>query len=966
MSYNHPYLEKPEIFAVGREDARSIFEPSGPMDTFVDLSGKWKFEYFDSPDAVPGDIADKDRDISKLNPIDVPGEIQLQGYGRPQYVNVQYPWDGIEELTAPEIPSRENPTGVYSRDFVLENTGCTFIRFYGVEPAFDLYVNGDFVGYAEDSFTLSEFDITRHVHKGTNRITVKVFRYSSSSWLEDQDFWRFSGIFRPVTILTRPEGYIRDIDARATLSDDLSKGTLSVKVATGAPRVRLYSDGRTVETWTDEGKAKLELTFDSPELWSAEKPNLTRYTVETLDREGDTIEKAELKAGFRKISIEDGILMLNGKRLVFHGVNRHEWDERLGRAIDRKEILYDILTMKRNNIDAVRTSHYPNNPYFYDLCDEYGLYVIAETNLETHGTWQKLDHSTVGKGTVPGDDMRWLPAVLDRARSNYESFKNHPSIIMWSLGNESAGGNVLKLMADYFHSADPSRPVHYEGVFHDRTWSDETSDIESQMYTPASLVEEFLENDHRKPFIMCEYSHAMGNSCGDIMSYIRLERKNKHYQGGFIWDFIDQTIKIGGRAAYGGDFRDRPNDFSFCANGLLLGDRTVTPKMQEVRYAYQPFEIDVDGKSVRITNRSLFSDLDEYEQVLEHFRDGRLLESRPTKLSLAPGDAVEIGHRFCILEGSCDCIRFSVRLKKDTEWATKDHIVAHGEFYSIAKTEPKAAGGVETVHGDVNYGFRMHCLTALISRAKGTMTSFCKNGEELFMASPYLSFWRAPVDNDKGSGLSSRLARWAVEGRLATLKSCVLEENGIEKIVRSRFSLAVSKDEIEVEYGFPGDGKIRITMRYLGHEAIVPEFGMALTLFPENHIVTYLGLGPEENMPDRKEGALFGLHSFDARKNLTGYHVPQEAGTRCAVKRATVGNISIEAEDEMTISISPWTSEEIGNAGHPDELPPVAKTVVRVLKGMTGVGGDDSWGALPHEKDMFRIKNGDYFTFYLS
>ena len=961
MSRIPSYLKRIEDFEIGRMDPRSFFRTSTGT---IDLNGNWKFEYYQRPEDVPEGFESPDRDISKLEDIKVPGVVELQGHGIPQYVNVQYPWDGYERLDPPEIPSRHNPTSIYHREIELETDTRTIIRFLGVQTAMELHVNGSFVGYTEDSFTPHEFDITKYLKDGKNRITVRVFFFSTASWLEDQDYWRFSGIFRPVEIIQAPDGYIEDVDTKAILNDDFSEGTLKVEVKTEASKARLIADGKSIEADVSGKLAELSMTIKNPELWSAEKPNLLSYRIETLDGDGKVIECTDLKAGFRKITIEDGILKLNGKRLVFHGVNRHEWSMENGRTLSHEEMLYDVLTMKRNNINAVRTSHYPNDPYFYELCDEYGLYMIAEANLETHGTWQRYPRWNDLDYVIPGSRMEWLPPVLDRTKSNYETHKNHPAVIMWSLGNESNGGLVLSKVTEYLHSVDPYRPVHYESVFMDRTYQDETSDVESQMYTPAKDVKAFIEKDRHKPFILCEYCHAMGNSCGDLMDYIRLERTDDTYQGGFIWDWIDQTLMNGDQIAYGGDFGDRPNDHSFCANGLLFGDRSITPKMQEVKYAYQNVEMKISRDSITFINRNLFTDLNEYEVKAMHFSEGIMTEEKTLDIALEAGKTLEIANPYRMDNKKSESIRVVISLRNDNAWGHRGDEVAHEEMYSIAQTHYGIAKDAYTIDGDRNHGIHFPNLTTLIERGNGRFISFRKNGEELFRKEAYLSFWRAPVDNDKGSMLHADLARWNVEGRLSRAKEDTF--NTELKKVETIYELPISKDNVKVEISAAEGERIKITLTYNGKDTLIPEFGMGLVL---NHVdgnVRYLGLGPDENMSDRQEGALFGLYGFNPDSNLTSYHVPQEAGTRCAVKWAEVGNLRIEAEDEMIVSISPWTSEEIDNAEHINELPPIRKTVVRILKGMMGVGGDNTWGALPHEEDMFWIHDGDSFTFYLS
>lgn len=961
MSRIPGYLGDPRSFRIGLMDARSIFRAEGRYTEDADLSGKWSFLYFERPEDVPEGFESLPLSSFK-DEITVPGEIQLSGYGSPHYVNTQYPWDGHEKLTAPEIPKLYNPVGLYAREVEIRDARKAILAFYGVETAFDLFINGKFAGYAEDSFTRSEFDITPFVKEGKNLIVVRVFRFSSASWLEDQDYWRFSGIFRPVVLtIKKRDEYIVDIDSRSTLSDDFKSGELHVKVKTTAARIAVKFNGEKKERESADGEASFSFSIENPPLWSAEKPDLMPFEVTALASDGEEIEKAVLETGFRRIEIKDAVIYLNGRRIIFHGVNRHEWNRERGRVLSHDEMLQDVLIMKRNNINAVRTSHYPNDPYFYALCDRYGLYMIAETNLETHGTWQRMGKVSIDERTVPSDRADYRSAVLDREKNNYESFKNHVSILIWSLGNESAGGSVLRDAALYFRSVDPTRLVHYEGVFHDRRYSDETSDMESQMYTPAAKVEEFLEKDSSKPFIMCEYSHSMGNSNGDIMSYVRLARRNRHFQLGFIWDFIDQSIFQNGKILYGGDFSDRPSDFSFCANGIVFSDRRESAKLQEVRYAYQDFHAEFEKDKITIHNDSLATDLSELEIRLSYMEDGIEKSSASLPLSLPPKERVTISNPFSPDKCKCYAELITFALKEDKPWANKGFIVAHSQIYSNARMEHHEKT-VEVIEGDVNYGFKTGGVSALVDRTKGHLISFRKGEKELLKTIPYISTWRAPTENDKGWNMPYELAPWATAGRYAKKESVTLEKNEVVSL----FSLASAMGSVEIRYSMDESGRIKIRMTYHGEGGMIPEFGLALITGEENDSVSYLGLGPEENTRDRKEGSLYGLHCYRASESIEPYITGQESGMRCAVKRAKIGALSIEAEDEFILCATEYTSWEIESASHIGELPPRRGTVVKILKDQMGVGGDDSWGSRPHEADIFRISDGDSFTFYLS
>ncbi len=955
------YLYNPKAFEIGKEKARSIFKTEGKDTLDFDLSGKWLFNYYERPEDVPEGFENFNSD-DFTSDIDVPGEIQMQGFGFPHYVNTQYPWDGHEELKAPEIPKLYNPTGLYYKTFTLNsNIKKALIAFYGVETAFDLFINGKFVGYAEDSFSRKEFDVTNHLIHGENKIIVRVFRFSSASWLEDQDFWRFSGIFRPVVMtLKKSSNYLIDIDSRSTLNESLDEGELNVKVITSAPFVKLSFMGNEIVKQVKDMTANAAFTISNPPLWSAEKPNLEKLEISALDDNKTECESTSLNIGFRRFEIKDAVMYLNGKRIIFHGVNRHEWSNERGRVLTKEEMVFDVITMKKNNINAVRTSHYPNDPIFYDLCDEYGLYMIAESNLETHGTWQRMGEVEVDERTLPNGRKDYFEAVMDREISNYESFKNHPAILIWSLGNESAGGETLKKAADYFRSKNDGRLVHYEGVFRDRRYSKETSDIESQMYTPAKKVEEFLLKDSAKPFIMCEYSHSMGNSNGGLMEYVRLERENEHFQLGFIWDFIDQSILKDGKIYYGGDFSDRPSDFSFCSNGLLFSNRKESDKMKEVKYAYQDFYAYFKDDKIEFHNDSIATSLSEIDIKLEYYEEGIKLKETKLELTAGPKEIETVKNPYSLNKEKSSSIRVVFALKEDKAYANKGFEIGHNEIFCIAKTIVDE-DSIPPIKGDVNYGLKSERLFALVDRSKGHLISLRKNNKELLMAMPFISTWRAPTDNDKGQDYPYKAAVFAAAGRYAKKESVILNGNNVV----STFSLAGMNAKVNICYTMIKN-KLKVEMEYLGENAEIPEFGLAFILYKDNNDVTYLGLGDGENTVDRKEGSLFGLYRYKADEALSEYIVPQESGSRCSVKRARVGELEIEAEDSFILSATSYTPFEVENATHGYMLPPKEKTVVRILMGARGVAGDDSWGSEPLESAKFKLKNKDKFIFYLS
>ena len=639
----------------------------------LSLDGIWKFHYAkNDAQTIPGFEAEN-YNCRPWDDIRVPAHIQMEGYDIPQYANIQYPWDGREDVWRDAVPTDFNPVASYVKYFTLPEgfiKNGLYISFQGVESGFALWLNGSYVGYSEDSFTPSEFDLTPYVKEGENKLAVKVFKWTSSSWCEDQDFYRFSGIFRSVYLYTMPKVHVYDLKVQPLVEESLENAKLvldmeicgkvetveksadDAKMQNVSAKITLtgsrddskegaagsvsentifsetisFQPNNTSDTirFTDTGAATVhfEQQVSHPALWSAEHPDLYTLTVELFDESGNSVEFISQNIGFRRFEMKDGIMTLNGKRIVFKGVNRHEFSSKTGRAVSKEEVLQDIITMKQNNINAIRTCHYPDASGIYELCDRYGLYMIAENNLESHGSWDAASHGLVPKDTiVPGDNMDWEPMMLDRVNSCYQRDKNHPAILIWSVGNESYGGKVIFDMSEKFRAVDPHRLVHYEGIFNDRRYEG-TSDMESQMYTSVENIKKFLAEHKEKPFICCEYTHAMGNSCGAMHKYTDLTDTEPRYQGGFIWDYIDQSILKKDRygqefQAYGGDCGERPTDYNFSGNGICYGgERDASPKMQEVKFNYQNISVAFEGHTFTVVNKNLFADTSEYQCVV--------------------------------------------------------------------------------------------------------------------------------------------------------------------------------------------------------------------------------------------------------------------------------------------------------------------------------------------------------------
>ena len=974
------WLEDPEVFAVNRIPAHSdhaYFEKETEERPLRQcLNGSWLFSYAKNPSMRVERFYEDSYDCSGFDTIQVPGHLETQGYGRNQYINTMYPWDGEEFLRPPMVSKRNNPVGSYVKYFTLEEQmkgKRTFISFQGVETAFYVWLNGTFIGYSEDSFTPAEFELTETLREGENKLAVEVYKRSSASWLEDQDFFRFSGIFRDVFLYSIPRVHVRDIFVKAGLTDSYQEGTLEIRAeligdiddVTIEASLR---DGDEKEIWNGNAEGKEEVFFKASGLavlpWSAEEPRLYRLYLYVKNEEGQILEFIPQKVGFRRFEMKDRIMCLNGKRILFKGVNRHEFDPVRGRAITREDMLWDIRFMKQHNINAVRTSHYPNQTLWYELCDEYGIYLIDETNLESHGSWQKLGE-VEPSWNVPGDRPEWKAAVLDRASSMFERDKNHPSVLIWSCGNESYAGTDIEAMSEYFHEKDDSRLVHYEGVFWNRKY-DHISDMESRMYAKPAEIEEYLENDPKKPYISCEYMHSMGNSTGGMKLYTDLEKKYPLYQGGFIWDYIDQSLyrvnELGERVlTYGGDHDERATDYEFCGNGIVYADRKASPKAQEVKALYADIKLEPDEKGVKIINDSLFVSTGRYVLAYRLLKEDRCLYEAETETDVAPESEAYVNLTYPELPGTGEFIyEVSLRLKEDTLWAKAGHEISFGQYVkrTADKTEEKTYP-LEIIRGDVNIGVRGRGFTAMFSKAEGGIASLCYDGVEYITRTPKLTFWRALTDNDRGAKTGFDAAQWMTAGLFYKLTDVDVQEQKDQVCVTFEYLLpTVPQTKAYVSYRVTGDGKIHVHALYKGTDGLpeMPAFGMDMKLKARYDRVRYYGRGPEENYLDRREGARLGVYSYQAADNLSTYLFPQECGNRMDVRWVEVTDadgqgLRFETEGvPFENSVLPCSAYELEAATHREELPKAHYSWVRILESQMGVGGDDSWGAPVHEE----------------
>ena len=979
------------------------------------LDGIWKFHYARNYTQTVNGFEAETFDCKCWEDIRVPAHIQMEGYDIPQYVNIQYPWDGREDVWRDAVPSEFNPVASYVKYFTLPEgfrKSGLYISFQGVESGFALWLNGHYVGYSEDSFTPSDFDLTPYVKEGENKLAVQVFKWTSSSWCEDQDFYRFSGIFRSVYLYTMPKVHVYDLKVQPVVDEAVLNADLLVTMQMrGEGKARLTMTGSrnysvleekeeqiifSEELPVSEGEVHFEKEVKKPDLWSAEIPNLYTLTIECFDQNGERSELVSQRIGFRRFEMKDGIMTLNGKRIVFKGVNRHEFSSKTGRAVTREEVLKDIVTMKQNNINAIRTCHYPDASIIYDLCDEYGLYMIAENNLESHGSWDAAMHGSVPKDTiVPGDNMDWEPMMLDRVNSCYQRDKNHPAVLIWSVGNESYGGKVIFDMSEKFRALDPYRLVHYEGIFNDRRY-EATSDMESQMYTSVENVKKFLAEHKEKPFIMCEYTHAMGNSCGAMHKYTDLTDTEPRYQGGFIWDYIDQSILKKDRygkdfQAYGGDFLERPTDYNFSGNGICYGgDRDPSPKMQEVKFNYQNISIlfEKEGKFT-VVNKNLFANTDRFRCVAVLQKNGVVVKKQEIETAVPPLSTKDYEIPFAILRADDKdqkkdtdaeyTLTVSFRLKEDMSWADAGHEVAFGQkIYKKIPAFHASEKPIRVVHGKVNIGVKGEDFDCLFSMLSGGLVSYRYAGKEMIEKIPMPNFWRAPVDNDNGSMAPARYAQWKIAsmyishrngGMFDNVPTKVEEKDNTVTVTYTYFMPTTPAGKCQVSYTVFGDGTIETKLMYDPVEGLpdMPEFGMMFQFNADYDNLTWYGMGPEETYADRRHGAKLGIYSNKVADNMAKYLVPQECGNKVGVRYVRLvdakGRGMMFEGDELSFSALPYTPHELENAAHVYELPQVHHTIVRVALAQMGVGGDDSWGSLVHPEYHIDVTKPLEFTF---
>ncbi|HUV66185.1 MAG TPA: glycoside hydrolase family 2 TIM barrel-domain containing protein, partial [Sedimentisphaerales bacterium] len=1003
VSQKVPDWENPEVVGINKEPGHCTLVPYRDVAEALkadrtaspfckSLNGNWKFNWVSKPADRPMDFYKPDYNVSGWAEIPVPANWQMHGYGRPIYTNIRYPFPA----SPPYIPHDYNPVGSYRRDFAIPGQWKdrqVFLHFDGVKSAFYVWVNGRKVGYSQDSMTPAEFNVTEYLKPGENTLAVEVYRWSDGSYLEDQDMWRLSGIYRNVYLFAAPQVHIRDFCVRTDLDDNYADAALMIR-----PRIANYG-GESIEGWSVEAQlydgdtkpvlseplnrtvsaiigekypqrdnvkfALLEATVKNPRQWSAETPYLYTVVLTLKDASGRLVEAESCRVGFREVEIKEGQLFVNGKSIKLFGVNRHEHDPDHGRAIPVSRMIQDIKLLKTHNLNAVRTSHYPDDPTWYDLCDEYGIYLIDEANLETHGLGGYFSN-------VPA----WNTAFMQRAVRMVERDKNHPSVIFWSLGNESGCGPNHAAMAAWIHDYDPTRPVHYEGAVgkpRDPYYVDMISRMYARIPEIIRLATDPVDN---RPMVLCEYAHAMGNSVGNLKEYWDAIRSHKRLIGGFIWDWADQGLRKKSPDgtefwAYGGDYGDNPNDGNFCCNGLVQPDRKPNPSLYEVKKVYQRIHVapvDIPAGKFRVSNEYDFLDLDLANVNWELCADGKVIQNGTLpKFSLAPGAEGDLSIPFRkpdIAPGAEYWLKITFTLAADASWAERGHVLAWDQFqvpFDVPAAPGIALGQMAALKlkemaqkiSVVGANFE-----AAFGKDSGALESFVFGGKQL-VASPLVpNFWRVPIDNDNGNGMPKRLGAWRDAGPRRSVTSVEAKQLGpqiVRIIVETSIPVGTGSTCKNV-YTVYGNGEILVETTFTpGGNKLpdLPRFGMQMAIPGRLNKLTWLGRGPQETYWDRKTGAAFGLYSGRVGENIHRYVRPQETGNKSDVRWVALTDpegFGLVATGMPTIDISAWpfTMQDLENAKHINELPQRDIITVNLDYKQMGVGGDDSWGARTH------------------
>lgn len=998
--------EAPHATLLPFPDERSALENNRVKSPFYQsLNGMWKFNWVERPADAPKGFQLPGYNDNSWNMIRVPSNWEFQGYGTPIYVNIPYEW--TRKPLPPLVPEDHNPVGSYRRTFNIPESWAgkqVFIHFGAVKSAFYLWVNGTRVGYSEDSKTPAEFNITPYIKAGSNLLALQVYRWSTGSWLECQDFWRISGIERDVYLVARPPVYIRDFFARAGLINDYTDGDfhlevdivnssskkikpliLKAKLIAPDRRTVIAAFSETVKWGKDPGwKFVFRDSIPAPLQWTAETPHLYTLVLGLYDEQEVCVEAISRKIGFRTSEIKDGLLQVNGRPITIKGVNRHEHDPVTAHVVSEKSMLEDIRLMKRNNINTVRTSHYPNDPRWYELCDIYGLYVIDEANIESHGMGYDPSRTL-------GNDTRFMASHLDRVKAMVERDKNHPSVIIWSMGNEAGDGENFDSCFSWIKERDASRPIHYE-----RAELRHNTEIYCPMYPDAGYLEKYAAKPQARPLIMCEYAHAMGNSTGNLQEYWDVIEAHPQLQGGSIWDWVDQGIQqvtADGRVyfAYGGDFGPpgTPSDSNFCINGLVMPDRTPQPALFEVKKVYQYVGItapEPEKGRIVIRNKYDFLGLDHLDIHWALVEDGReIAAGRIEQPGIGPGEEKEYAldlPAVKVAPGAEYFLNFSARCRETKDFFLKDDEIASEQLplawsEAVAPLKDKASLEIVWSKDRKNVtvtGVDFHVRFDTVS---GMMTALEYNGKDYITRGPVPNFWRAPIDNDFGNRMPQRCAVWKKAGNERQVKGFKVTKMAWGSVkVAVNYALGPSGIPYEMTYTLFGTGDIVISGTVDPGQAELPElprFGMNLRIPGKYNHARWYGRGPHENYWDRHSSAFVGVYEATVDQLYFPYVRPQENGTRTDIRWMALTDdrgegLLLVGSPLFSASALPYTTGQLDytESRHRHTVDLVANDFIdlNIDFRQSGVGGDDSWGARP--LPQYTLPSGKYsFSFRL-
>ncbi|AIU67716.1 beta-galactosidase subunit alpha [Vibrio coralliilyticus] len=947
---------------------------------FMLLSGQWNFNFFTNPMLVPEEFYSQK--MEQWGQITVPNMWQMEGHGDLQYTDEGFPFP----IDVPFVPS-DNPTGAYQRTFTLgENwkNKQTIIKFDGVETYFEMYVNGEYVGFSKGSRLTAEFDISNYVQQGENLLSVRVMQWADSTYIEDQDMWWTAGIFRDVYLLGKEQVHVQDITVRTDFDDDYVAATLSCQVeienlsalqASGyALDYALMDKGQLVAqgsccnlTIDNKTQASFTLEIDAPIHWTAENPYLYQLVLTLKDQLGKTLEVIPQRVGFRDIKVRDGLFYINNQYVMLHGVNRHDNDHLKGRAVGMDRVEKDLVLMKQHNINSVRTAHYPNDPRFYELCDIYGLFVMAETDVETHG------FANVGDLSRITNDAAWEAVFVDRAERHVHAQKNHPSIIMWSLGNESGYGCNIRAMYQATKAIDDTRLVHYE---EDR--DAEVVDVISTMYSRAQLMNYFGEFPHEKPRIICEYAHAMGNGPGGLTEYQNVFYQHDHIQGHYVWEWCDHGILARDEAGkefykYGGDYGDYPNNYNFCMDGLVYPDQTPGPGLKEYKQVIAPVKIRaVDERSGKflIENKLWFSDLNDYTITADIRAEGETLRSVQFKVDdLAANSEREIDIAIPQLDEREVFINFTVRKDSRTLYSEANHEVAVYQYQLKQSTNVEEiftnhnATPLHVEESRLNYLISGHNFALNFSKVNGKLTSWLVNGEELVKSEPKLNFFKPMIDNHKQEhdGLWEPAHLQIMQEHFRTLN--VEQVDGKVEITTTSIIAPPVFDfgmRCEYRYQINAEGQLNLELsgeRYGDYPHVIPVIGLDLGINGHFDQVKYYGRGPEENYQDSKQANLIDVYQSTVADMFENYPFPQNNGNRQHVRWAALTNrdgmgLLIKPQQEINFSAWFYTNQNLHQAQHTTELEKSGYITLNLDHKLMGLGSN-SWGS--EVLDSYRV-----------